>query len=47
MSQKFNNCGRERVAQVPDVHFHMGNLRPKSAFFCPKNALETVESGQM
>ena len=33
---KFSGGGRERASQVPDLHFKICNLGPKSAFFCPK-----------
>ena len=38
--------GREWASQVPDVHFKICNLGPKSAFFCPKppsNLLKTLK----
>ena len=47
MSQKLNGGGRERASQVPDFHFKICHLGPKSAFFCPKpllNLLKTVVS---
>ena len=47
MSRKLNGGGRERVSQVPDLHFKICNLVPKSAFFLPKSALEPAENGQM
>ena len=47
MTQKLNGGGRERASQVPDVHFKICNLWPKSAFCLPKTALETVKNGQM
>ena len=46
MSQKLNGGGRERALQVPDLHFKICNLGPKSAFFLPKTALEPAENGQ-
>ena len=47
MSQKLNSGGQERTSQVPDLHFKICNLRPKSALFLPKSALELAENGQM
>ena len=48
MSQKLNGGGRERVSQVPDLHFKICNLGPKLAsFFLPKTALKPAENGQM
>ena len=47
MSQKLNGGGRERASQVPDLHFKICNLGPKSAFLLPKIALEPAENGQM
>ena len=47
MSQKLNAGGRERASQVPDLHFKICNLGPKSAFFMPKTALEPDRNGQM
>ena len=46
MSQKLNGGGRERVLQVPDLHFKICNLGPKSAFFLAKTVLELAENGQ-
>ena len=39
--------GRERASQVPDLHFKICNLGPKSAFFLPKPAPEPAKNGQM
>ena len=48
MSQKFNGGGREWVSQVPDLHFKICNLGPKSPFFLlPKTTLEPAENGEM
>ena len=47
MSQKLNGGGREQASQVPDLHFKICNLGPKSAFFLPNTALEPVENSQM
>ena len=44
---KTQRGGRERVSQVPDLHFKICNIEPKSAFFLPKTALEHAENGQM
>ena len=44
---KFSGCALERASQVPDLHFKICNLVPKSAFFLPKTALEVAENGQM
>ena len=46
MSQKLNGGGQERALQVPNLHFEICNLGPKSAFL-PKTALELAENGQM
>ena len=47
MSKKLNGGGRERASQVPDLHFKICNLGPKSAFFFypkpPKNLLKTAK----
>ena len=47
MSQKLNGGGRQRVSQVPDLHFKICNLGPKSAPFLPETALEPAGNGQM
>ena len=47
MSQKLNGGGQEQASQVPDLHFKICNLGPKSAFFLPKKALELAKNGQM
>ena len=47
MSKKLNGGGRERALQVPDLHFKICNLGPKSAFFLPKTTLEPAENVQM
>ena len=45
MSQKLNGGSLERASQVPDVHFKICNLGPKSAFFLsPKPALDLAEN---
>ena len=44
---KLNSGGRKWVSQLPDLHFKICNLGPKSAFFLPKPALEPAENGQM
>ena len=47
MSQKLNAGVWERASQVPDLHFKICDLGPKSAFFLPKTALELAENRQM
>ena len=47
MSQKVNGGGRERALQVPELHFKICNVGPKSAFFLRKAALKPAENGQM
>ena len=36
MSHKLNGGGREQALQVPDLHFKICNLAPKSAQNCPR-----------
>ena len=46
MSQKLNGGGRERTSQLPNLHFKIRNLGPKSALFCskpPYNPLKTAK----
>ena len=47
MSEKLNGGGQERASQVPDLHFKICYLGPKSALFLPKTTLEPAENGQM
>ena len=47
MSQKINGGDREWASQVPDLHFKICHLGPKSAFSLPKSTLEPTENGQM
>ena len=46
LSQKLNGGSWEWASQVPDLHFKICNLGPKSAFFFPKT-LEPAQNGQM
>ena len=47
MSWKLNGGGREQASQVPDLHFKICNLGPKSAFFGPKPPWNLLKNGQM
>ena len=46
MSQKINGGGQKRVSQVLDGHFHICNLRPKSASVSPKTALQPANKAK-